>query len=65
MFRLKCKASFSEAKTKKRSKIKNLCIILDFLFFVVSSDQFAALLFFLFALLMFHKSQIRPDHPKL
>ena len=40
-------------------------IILDFLFFVVSSEQFAALLFFLFALLMFHKLQIRPVHHEL
>ena len=31
MFRLKCKASFSEAKTKIRSNIKKLGIILDFL----------------------------------
>lgn len=65
MFLLKCKASFSEAKTKIRSNIRKLGIILDFLFFVVSSEQFAALLFFLFALLMFHKSQIRPVHHKL
>ena len=33
MFLLKCKASFSEAKTKIRSNIKKLGIILDFLFF--------------------------------
>ena len=56
---------FVEARTKIRSNIKNLCIIFDFLFFVVSSDLFVALLFFLFALLMFHKSQIRPDNHKL
>jgi len=35
---------FDEAKTKIRSNMKNLCIIFDFLFFVVSSDLFVALL---------------------